>query len=250
MSIHEFIRCYLAVAKTLARLTGGSYSVYQGGIPVILPSSGSIGNNGALTGITALPLKFDSCYMYFPANAISAGSTAGSYYVVMSSTTAGTIYNNTYTSGKPSAPASPTAFVTTGPGAFTQTTGSDIELINFPLPGGALGKNGSLYVYPHYSVISNGNNKNLRTKIDSTNIGSAVVSTVLQSTTPAHLRNMGAENLNVTSINAGMASAGTQAGFSTIDTSASVTVTVNGQLNVATDYIVLLGCLALVYPTN
>lgn len=111
-------------------------------LPVFRPSGGSIGNNGALTLTTALSRTYSGgIYLYFPANAIYAGSAAGIYYTVMSSTTAGTIYNNTYTGGIPTAPASPTAFVTTGPGAYTQTT-SAVTLVSYTLPGGFAGERG------------------------------------------------------------------------------------------------------------
>ena len=122
----------------------GSVTLLATAIPMILPSSGTIGNNGALSGLTAFPGTYVSCYMYFPANAIAAGVAAGLYYCVMSSTTAGTIYNNTYTSGQPTIPASPTAFSTTGPGAYTQTTASDVTVLSGTVPANTLGINGEL----------------------------------------------------------------------------------------------------------
>jgi hypothetical protein len=130
----------------------------QTGIPMIVPSSGSIGNNGALSGITALPAVYASCYMYFPASAIFVGSLAGMYYVVMSSNTAGTIYNNAYTGGTPTVPASPTAFVTTGPGAYTQTT-SAVEVLSYTVPANAIGVNGRLEVRGRMSCPNNANSK-------------------------------------------------------------------------------------------
>ena len=97
---------------------GQRNTLCQTGIPLILVSSGNIGNNGALTAITTLPATYSQgCYMWFKTNSISAATPAGWYYVVMTSGTAGTIYNNTYTSGVPLQPAVLTAFVTTGPGA-------------------------------------------------------------------------------------------------------------------------------------
>lgn len=130
----------------------------QTGIPMIVPSSGSIGNNGALSGMTALPAVYTACYMYFPASAIVASSLAGMYYVVMSSNTAGTIYNNAYTSGTPTIPASPTAFVTTGPGAYTQTT-SAVEVLSYTVPANAMGVNVRLEVRGRMSCPNNANSK-------------------------------------------------------------------------------------------
>ena len=106
-------------------------------IPFVLPASGSVGNNGALTLGVALDRTYARCYMYFPANAIFSGSSAGWYWTVMSSTTAGVIYNNKYTSGYPEIPTT-AGFTTTGPGAFTSTAGSDLAALSFTLPPNAV----------------------------------------------------------------------------------------------------------------
>jgi hypothetical protein len=109
-------------------------------IPVITGSSGSIGNNGALTGFTATPARLfaEGAYVYYPANAIAAGVAAGFYWTVFSSTTAGTIYNSTYTTGVPVA-GTLTAFATTGPGAYTGSTTEQGVTITLPaLPAGTV----------------------------------------------------------------------------------------------------------------
>lgn len=141
----------------------------QNGLPMIKPSSGSIGNNGALTLTTPLPAGITKSYQYFPAGAIFAGSTAGLYYTVMSSTTVGIIYNNTYTSGQPVEPITPTAFVTTGPGAYTQTT-TTIDLITAVLPANSLGKNGSLRAKAYWEFTNSANNKRLAIDFGGTDI--------------------------------------------------------------------------------
>lgn len=135
---------------------------YQNAIPCILPSSGTIGNNGALSALTALPTTYTSAYLYFPVDTIAAGVAAGLYYCVMSSTTAGTIYNNVYDPSLgvlPTIPASPTAFVTTGPGAYTQTTGSVISLVGYTIPGGSMGANGRFILSGVYSQTNNADAK-------------------------------------------------------------------------------------------
>ena len=124
----------------------------QSHIPFVLVSSGTMGNNGAMTGVTAVAATYPNAYVYLPANAISSGSTAGWYYAVFSSGTAATIYNNTYTSGTPAIPASPTAFATTGPGAFTQTTGT-VTAYSLSVPANSIGLNGS--VMTNFSISYN-----------------------------------------------------------------------------------------------
>lgn len=143
------------------------YSILNNGIPFVLPSSGTIGNNGALSAITATNVAHPHAYVWVPGNAISTGSASGWYYAQFSSTTAATLYNNTYTSGVPTVPASPTAFVTTGPGAYTQFTAADITAISIPLEANIIGVSGSLDVTCSASVTSNGNAKFLRVALDS-----------------------------------------------------------------------------------
>ena len=132
--------------KTALGVAGGpafSSILGQSHIPFVLVSSGTMGNNGALSGITAVGAAFPNAYVYMPAGAIASGSTAGWYYAVFSSTTAATLYNNTYTSGTPTIPASPTAFSTTGPGAYTQST-SYINAYTLSIAGNLIGANGTI----------------------------------------------------------------------------------------------------------
>ena len=107
----------------------------------------TMGNNGALSTLPVLPTTYSGgAFIYMPANAIFAGSAAGWYWFVASATTAGTVYNNAYTGGDPKAavPATPTPFVSTGPGLVTQTIGAQITAQQIIVPGGSMGPNGSV----------------------------------------------------------------------------------------------------------
>ena len=194
INIKNLIQAVLDANNNVTGLKGPDGTTIQSdylfGIPFILPSSGTMGNNGALSAIVALPLAYTRCYMYFPANAIVAGSTAGWYYAVMSSTTTATVYNNTYTSGRPSEPSSPTAFVTTGPGAYTQTTGSAITAMSITIPGGSLGSSGAILLEMMGAVVNNGGSK----VVEAYYGGSAVVS---QSITTAYNFRYGACMRNI-----------------------------------------------------
>src|SRR5690349_20306203 len=68
---------------------GIPYVLAQCGIPFIKASSGTMGNNGALSGLTALPTTYAKAFIWLPAGAIAAGVPAAAtwYYVQMSSTT-------------------------------------------------------------------------------------------------------------------------------------------------------------------
>ncbi len=218
-------------------------TLFQSSIPIVLPPSGIIGNNGALTLGTAIQAAGDY-YMYFPANAIAAGVAAGRYYVSMSSTTLGTIFNNTYTSGNPTVPASPTAFVTTGPGAYVQTTGADITLISQTVLGNIMGKYGSIHS-GHWAQQNN----TAGSKITRVTFGAS--STYSAGIGSGTLTNMGlkADIFNngdtgkqtCTPSNTGTGFGQTAQDFVrlTKDTTADVALEYVGQIAVATDWIIL-----------
>lgn len=147
-------------------LVNGVSYIYQMTVPFIISSSGSFGNNGALSGITALSRLSGPCYMWFPANAIAAGIAAGWYYAVLGSSTTATVYNNTYTSGQPRVPASPTAFATTGPGAFTQSNPAATESPQFTLVANTLGRYGTLQFDYKVNCNSSANFKTVGYRLD------------------------------------------------------------------------------------
>lgn len=227
------------------RPLNGSVSLFATAMPMVLPSSGSIGNNGALSGLTALPTQHASCYMYFPASAISAGSAAGLYYVVMSSTTAGTIYNNTYSSGLPTIPSSPMPFVTTGPGAYTQTTASDITLLSYTVPGGVMGLNGWLEQFSLGSYPANTNNKTLKQKLGGTSMNSKTEAgaSAVSHSLYMPIRNRGSASVQTTSANgfAGIYIGGTSAvnAPTAVDTASDQALIATAQIAAATDFYVL-----------
>lgn len=153
------------------------YPLGQSNVPLILVSSGSIGNNGALTAITATNTTYANCFMWFPTGAISAGSVANWYFVQMASTTAGTIFNNTYTSGTPAVPASPTAFVTTGPGAYVQTTATDIPAYQITIPAGLIQLTDRFRLTGFYSMTNSAGNKLFKVKLGAVTLRNPTVTT-------------------------------------------------------------------------
>jgi hypothetical protein len=138
--------------------SGSSTTVCQGTISGgTLSTVGAFANSalwlsnnvtGSISGYgTPLPRAVGNSYSYFPAGALSTGSAAGWYWTNWSASTVGQAYNNTYTpgtSGTPTVVGSPTAFVSTGPGAFTQTSGSYIQGPTGPYTGNTMGLNGSI----------------------------------------------------------------------------------------------------------
>lgn len=161
-------------------------------IPVILPSSGTVAANGAITLSTALPSVYDGgCWLYLPASALASG-ISGMYYAVFSSTTVGIVYTNY---GDPAAgflPSIPSGALTPAVGTglgYTQTTGADISVMSKSIIGNYIGANGT--VFGEYSFVcpSNANNKFVRTKF-----GGSDIRSIQMTTSPAYRDNFKFKN--------------------------------------------------------
>lgn len=223
------------------------------GMAMVLPSSGSVAANGALTLTTAVPLSGGyswGCYMYFPAGAVFAGSEAGLYFVIMSSNNAGTIYNNRYLGGRPQVPNGLIPITAAGPGAYSQTL-SPVDLTTLVIPGGTLGKDGFLLHSPSWVFPNNANNKIISTVLGASNIYAKTRTTATQECPLVDIRNRGVVNRQVSTwANAGgPAVSGTSGIVNTaIDTSADTPLITRGQLAVATDFIILESQSVVIYP--
>lgn len=200
-------------------------------IPFIALATGSwtMAANGAMTLGAAQPLAWPVAYIYMPANSITATNPAGWYYAVFSSTTAVTLYNNTYnvtTGGQPTIPSSPTAFVAT---AGTNTTQDSMPLQGptYTLPGGTLGKNG--YVQASLQVQTS---NSAQTKKVSIGYGSATPFDFAQLTTSPNLgeidvifQNMSTANRQMVRTKTSSATSGSPV-ITTQDTTANIAIAV------------------------
>jgi hypothetical protein len=223
----------------------------QTAIPFIKASSGSMANNGALTGLAALPATYSNgCYLWLPANAISSGSAAGWYFAVMSSTTAGTVYNLTYTSGQPYVPATPSqfAFVTTGPGAFTGVA-TAVTGPSFTLPANTMGPNGVLELAAVYGCAGSTNSKTVAIKLGSATIYTQTTTTAANVAALALLtcQNQGLTNSQVSNQTGSVGFSATGQTYSTQDTTTNLTLALSGTA-IATENLIFDAFSATVTP--
>lgn len=215
-----------------------SPSLFSSVVPFIYPSSGSMADNGALTLTTALPTTYPHAFVRLPADAISAGSAAGWYYTVFSSTTAATVYNNAYTSGSPAVPASPTAFVTTGPGAYTQTTASDVIGPTYTMAGNTLTEGRRLYIQGNTRTPVNANGKTVRFRLESNSLGAFANVAAGGGWLEAYVRALPGAIQTFASSQSNAAAA-TLPGNLALNLTGNLTIDINFTLATATDYIVL-----------
>lgn len=218
-------------------------------VPFVIPSSGTMGNNGALSGITAVAQAYPAAYVYMPAGAIAAASAAGWYYAVFSSTIAATLYNNVYTAGTPSIPASPTAFVTTGPGAYTQTT-SGVQAFAMTVPGGLIGINGGLRATIMSANNNSANTKGALFKYGGTTFFSSFPTTTLTLGLCSGFVNCGSASQQATiTASSGFVGASSAAPtFATVNSAAAQTAGVTLQLANAADTVTLIAATLELLP--
>lgn len=236
-----------AVSITGGSITGTNvpYVVAQSGVPVISLSSGTMGNNGAVSALTALNRTYNmGAWAWVPAGAVAAGvpAAAGYLWFVGSSTTAGTVYNSTWNGvGAPPIGVT-TAFSTTGPGAFTGDT-TEIAGPTITIAANALGPNGYIEVESLWSFTNSAGAKTHRIRLAGAS-GTQYLS--LGSTTTASffdkrvIANTGVTNSQVGGIsgNAGASVYGASTSSPTtsaVDTTASTTVNITLQKATATD---------------
>ncbi len=236
------------IAGTLGVNYGAPITI-QCCVEIYRAGSGSMGNNGALTLTNALPSTLSrGCWMEFPAGAIATGIpssaqvTAGvKWWTVMSSTTAGTVYNNTYTPGTtlPTAiPASPTAFSTTGPGAYTNNISASPAYI-ITVPANTLGNNGSI----DYEIWASSYSANTNAKTVSSTFGGSGEGANINMTNNAQQALLGnfinqANPKQQKSSQAGKSFSGNQSkNFSTVDTTLSQNFVITFNTAVAGDYV-------------
>ncbi len=115
-------------------------------VPFIYGDSGNVAANGVDTLGTALPVAYPNAYKWYNAGQVFAGSAAGWYLVQFSSTTVGTIFNNTYVAGtQPSIPPQNALvpIVAAGPGAYTAATGATVGP-SFSINGSMVGPSGGV----------------------------------------------------------------------------------------------------------
>ena len=236
----------------------------RSGIAFIKASSGTMGNNGAVSAMTALPRTFSQgAYLYLPAGAICAvcnasvggggignPSAVGWYWFVASSTTAGTVYNYTYSSETPIL-GTATALTETGPGAYAGVT-SQVVSVTIPVIWNTLGLNGRIdLMYMWSNNTTAAQNKVMELYYGTTALTSRTETTSATMQSHAYIQNRGSLAINNAghgTVTSGNAAGAALASYTTIDTSTTLNVNFRLTTATATDHIILESYLMEVRP--
>ena len=213
----------------------------------ILPGDGAAvgmfftGTAGAFTLSAAIltnawnALKGVWCYL--PANFGGKTYPAGWYWAVLSSDTAGILYNNVYRLGVPTRPATLIPFVDNLAGWLTQTTSEVTGPTGFTLLGGSMGPSGTLKA--HSRMMGNLTaNKTFKIYLDSTQVAFfGTLTTNPNSESIVSVRNQASESLQLCSHQLANPGVGQVAGsflaneYAAIDTTTNKTLSYSLQIS-------------------
>lgn len=229
---------------TANQVTGIETVVAKWGVPVGLASSGTMGNNGAASGMTALPTTYaGGMWLYIPAGAIAAGepATAAFRWFKASSTTAGTFYNSTWDGSGIPPLGTETPYVTTGPGAFTGVAAGEIVAATVTIPAGAMGPNGYIDVDFGHQINTAAGTKVPRIRLSGA--AGTILTGASLSTTNFPLGRLKVSNLGLATRQRAfydlMAAGGvfSAVSYANIDTTASMTLVFSLEKGTATNYV-------------
>lgn len=231
----------------MSQAFGTIYGISSTALPTGIAPSGSVGANGALTLGTSLILTYGptgvspGIWLYFPQSAVYGGSVAGLYWCVMTSGTAGTVFNNIYVPpGDNFPPTTPVSIVDPGPGNYTGVT-SEVVVYGSVVPGGTMGTTG---VLESFHLISANNNANVKTaRVRFGGIGGTIFETLpltntRTSTSLTHILNRNSASFQVGSPAVGFGASASGPITGNVDTSVDQQVVTTLQLATATDFII------------
>lgn len=248
--------CTLTNLANALYLLGQPQCIFTNAFPFfLLPGDGGTtgvtftgGGGGAFT-ISAAPLSEllsklsgRQCYGYLPANAGGSGNSAGWFLFIPSSDTAGTFYNNTYSSGKPAIVGSPTTFAGSPSGRITQTTGEITALSGFNMT--PIGPSGELAFKYLVAGDSSATTKTYRFRVPGATVMSEANTTNSVGERLLTLRNCGTQTNQVISRpsnGVGTATSSISGNFANVDLSGPTTaITITMQISVNTGCACLL----------
>lgn len=216
-------------------------------VPVIIPNSSTVATNGGIT-VTALPTTYSGgAWVYLPAGAVVGGS-AGYYWTVFSSTTAGSVKTNYINPTSEFLPYVPTGTLTTAVGSnasYTTPAATDINMLNIALPANHLRDNSPVRMFSRIVVTNSADDKIVKHILDTAAAGNLVMGSQTYTTSTGGSLNTAmfsrSSNKQVTGTLGTFGDSTTSTTtYGTIDTTVASNLLVTGQLEVTTsDYIVL-----------
>jgi hypothetical protein len=225
----------------------GPVVLAKSAVPVILVPNGTVATNGTITLGTALLTIYANAWIYLPAGAV-VGGLAGLYLCQFSSTTVGQVFTNYFAAANAGPQFVPTVIgnpllVVGSNSAYTQTTGSNVNLASVLLPAGSMGVNGSLRIHLAHTCNNTAGNKIGSIYMpSSTLLWTQTMTTTTYYEAQVDVRNRGIQNSQIISKAAGFglgAVAWASSQLTAVNTAVDNMILLTGQLATATDALVL-----------
>ena len=245
------------LAARLAAI-GSPVGVCSIGTPfAILPGDGAAvglfftGTAGAFTLSAAILANawnaLKGCWCYLPANFGGKTYPANWYWAVFSSDTAGILYNNTYSAGIPTRPATLTPFADNLAGWLTQTTSEITGPTGLTYRGGSMGPSGILKI--HIRAIGNTTaNKAFKAYLDSTAIMTlSPITTLPNFESLTSVSNQGSESLQIISRNVALSGVGAAGGSFVAGESAAINTAADANLSLSLQISANTACAILIH---
>lgn len=206
---------------TYWRPLSGVANIFSQGAPALIPPGNGAGvgivwssNVGGFNLVTttfgasdwnAYPVGF---WCYFLINTFNGASAAGYYWTVMSSSSAGVVYQD-YWNGAgrpPAAPASPTAWsagaTTAATNYTTVSTATDYQLFSCSIPAGLVPPDARLRITHLWGMSNSASGKRFTTKAGTTTLDATTRTTVNADSPKLEVINMGRVDRQHTTFNA------------------------------------------------
>lgn len=243
----DFAEAFSTTPKTVLSI-GTPFAILTGNgstIGIFFTNSAGAFTLTAGVILTNLWNLLKGCWIYLPANFGGSTYSAGWYWAVFSSDTDGILYTDTYVSGIPIRPVSPTPFPVDLTGWQISTTSEITGPTGFVLPGGSMGPSGNIKIH------ARGSGNLVATKSFRHYLGATAIFTAQPTTNPSYeylviTANQGSESLQSNarvgaSTGVGLNSATCLvAEASSIDTSADQAYSVSLQISTTSGSAVLL----------
>ena len=232
-------------------LRNSSFVMSAHAVPFVLPPTGTVGNNGALTlggtgiisyaGAAGFATK---CFMYFALGQLYTSSPPNWYYTEMSSATVGVVYSNVFSAqrfGSPTLP-TPTPLVSTGPGAYTGVT-TTVVFPSSTIPGKLLGVNGQIRCAFTVDVKNTAGSKTIGAQLGGISTFFSAIASSQAYGFVTTTRNVASRSKQVTLYGGygDIGSAGQNTYTTSVDTTTDKDFALSAVMAVATDYVVVTG---------
>lgn len=216
--------------------------VLSSGLPLIVPPAMTIQTNGAFQLNTPLSLRIRKGYAYYKANAFYPGAPAGMYYVEMSDTANGLVYQNMVVDGEELEPLVKIPFTQISGVINYEPLLSGVDLSSRTIPAGFLGDRGRLKGNI-LGALSNSAGKIVTLKFKDEFIYSVNIPTGHQSLLwDTYIKNISPTEQSVRNLSgvAPVASDGSQPRYGSQDTTGVVPIRMRVTLAALTDWVVFL----------